>query len=151
MSLCSQEFLIGRYHDGELDEQSRRQVEQHLEKCEECAGQLAELRLISGLVGRVRMDPMSSAERMHVESFVANLSGRAGEMAVLRIAKGLAAVAACVLVVTSFCLAKMNGPETPAVQSVAVAIPSDVMQGVQGQANSNLSHWMVRNLGGDLP
>jgi anti-sigma factor RsiW len=148
---CSQEPLIDRYHDGEMDDPSRHQVEQHLKQCDSCVRHLADLRFVSCVVGTVELEPMTLGERFRTERFVASLNIRAGESALIRMAAGLAALAASVLLITSLCLAGVERSDVPSAQSVAILIPSDVMHSVQENANPNLSHWMVRNLGGDLP
>lgn len=153
MTPCEFEVLIGPYHDRELDEQRAAEMAQHIVECRSCARQLAEVRRISGVIGRIPLDPISGSERSRVYRVVDQLPRSLAERAMIRMAGGLAAVAASVLIVTSICLIGTGAaPAIPQGSHPAIIAVNLSQNGAwPDQANSNLSHWMVRNLGGELP
>jgi anti-sigma factor RsiW len=148
MNACPRDIFIGRYHDGELDEQSAALMQTHLATCDACAAHLAELRRMSNLLIKIPLDPMTPLEQMRLGRVADGLAMRRAEPAMMRMAMGLAALAATLLVVTSLWLAGVRGGAGSGenYQQVAVLMPRE-----SDQARSSLSHWMVRNLGGDLP
>jgi len=152
---------IGRYHDGELDERRSREVELHLAQCPACASHLAVLRRISAGLSAVSFEPITPMERARMWRKADRLPANLAERAIMRMAMSLAAVAALVLIVTSLWLLSAGSAQAqaqvPAAQ-IASLIPGTVSTNPSSgglvspdQANSNLSHWMVRNLGGATP
>ncbi len=153
MTPCDFEILIGPYHDRELDEQRAAEMAQHIVECRSCAEQLAHVRRLSGVIGRIPLDPISGIERTRVYRVVDELPRSLAERAMIRMAGGLAALAASLLVVTSLWLMGTGSASGIPVVSQPAAINVNITPASSwpDQANSNLSHWMVRNLGGDLP
>jgi anti-sigma factor RsiW len=149
MNPCRENILIGRYHDGELDEPRRELIKIHLASCPACLADLVELRRVSNLLTNIPLDAMTPNEHMRVYRVVDGLGMRLAERSVLRMAWGLTALAATLLVVTSLWLAgvqrDVDAPQTNG-PAVAILLPRQ-----SDQSSANLSHWMVRNLGGDLP
>jgi len=148
MTPCDFEILIGPYHDQELEEDRAAEMAKHIVHCRSCAGQLAEVRRLSGVINRIPLDPISGMERARMYQLVDQLPRRAAESALIRMAGSLAALAASVLLITSIWLMGAGGSSN-ITHPVSSIIP--ISQSSTDQANSNLSHWMVRNLGGDLP
>lgn len=52
---CTCEAQIHAYHDGELDQASRRAVEAHVARCPACAALLADLRALSAMVRQAEL------------------------------------------------------------------------------------------------
>jgi anti-sigma factor RsiW len=151
MTRCDFEIIVGPYHDRELDERRAAEMAKHILDCSSCAEHLASLRRMSGAMGQIPLDPLSGMERARLYRAVDQVPRRAMEYAILRMAGGLAALAASLLIVTSIWLMGSDGVSSGAQSGgspIAIVLPSS---GVSEQASSNLSHWMVRNLGGDLP
>jgi anti-sigma factor RsiW len=149
MNPCSEDILIGPYHDDELDEQAALRIEKHLGSCGPCAAHLAELRRVSDRLSGVPLDAITPMEQMRIVRVVDGLQLRLAERAMMRMAIGLAALAATLLIVTSLWLSGVRRGADATAQNykqVAVLLPPQ-----SDQARSNLSHWMVRNLGGELP
>ena len=148
MTSCDFEILIGPYHDQELEEDRAAEMAKHIVDCRSCAEHLAEVRRISGVINRIPLDPISGIERSRMYQLVDQLPRRATESAIIRMAGSLAALAASVLLITSIWLMGTGGS-----RNIARPVGSIITISQTGtdQANSNLSHWMVRNLGGDLP
>jgi anti-sigma factor RsiW len=162
-SMCEFEKLVGLYHDDELDELRTAGMREHLLECPVCAGHLADLRRISGCLGTIPLDGISGIERARMFRVADSLPMSLAERAMIRMGAGLAAIAASLLIVTSLWLVGAGGSaargqviSTPPAEDKALAVADNLdlprMDAAsQDQANSNLSHWMVRNLGGDLP
>jgi anti-sigma factor RsiW len=107
------------YHDGELDEARRRELEAHLALCAACMAQLNELQMLSGMFAAAPVPVLSpiGVHRLHE-----SVEG-AMDQGLLRLARGLSAIAACVLMVGSFWLTRMRQEPTNTATATAVAAP----------------------------
>src|SRR5262245_60097146 len=108
MEQCPQISSISAYHDGELNDTRRADVEAHLKNCAECAAELVELRRLSGLIA-------GEAVMAIPPEFTRKLHGQVDEMtdsSVLRFAQILSGIAAVLMIgVGGWLLAT---PEMPA-------------------------------------
>jgi anti-sigma factor RsiW len=150
MSECEQNHLADRYHDGQLTPQQRQQFEAHLAQCGDCGRRLAELLRLSQTLGRIALEPILPIEQARIHRAVDQ--ARAGvamtaERMVMRIAVPLAALAACVLIVTSICLTRPASGAT----AMASATTNWQQTAVTLSAGAALPQWMVYNLGGKTP
>ena len=143
MSECEHAPRISAYHDGELPESSRLDLEAHIRQCPVCAAELARLqglsRLLAGL-GRSEM-PREALERVH------QAVDRQPNVALVRMAEVFTAVAASILVVSSVWLWKISAAgaapgQIPLWETAAVA-PQDP-SGVAAQ--EQLARWIVQDL-----
>jgi len=57
------ESWLARYHDGEVSERRRRQVEAHLHRCEACRRELERLEQLSGVLAAYALPEMTRADR----------------------------------------------------------------------------------------
>ena len=111
MNLCKFDNLIGSYHDGELNPNRRAEVETHLPACPQCTAHLASLRRISTRLSAFPVGDISLTEQSRLHRLLNRATVELADRAILRMALPLAALAACVLVVTSVWLADtMKGP-----------------------------------------
>jgi|GEM_PF-5800131 len=153
MNNCEQENLVCPYHDGELDELRRLQVENHLTLCGVCRQRLREFQGLTERLSRVSVNGMSQMEqaRMHwvVERARVDLSSRA----LMRLAMPLLGMAASLLVVTSVWLVDNGGVGRSARTGTLAQSDSSDWQRVAMNFHSDnkLPDWMVRSLGGDRP
>jgi len=97
MDKCERAQQLSAYHDGELTAAAGAEFEQHVRQCSSCAAELARLRELSRLLGRLA-EPKVPSEVLHRLHRSAVGASRAG---VWRTARIVAAVAATVLLVCS--------------------------------------------------
>lgn len=114
MLQCEFQQRLNAYHDGELDERARREVEAHAHACEGCAAQLAAMRQLSGLIrsgarARAAADAPRPEELARMHGAVSRVAREARDRPLLRIAGGLSAVAASVLIISGVWLAELRG------------------------------------------
>jgi anti-sigma factor RsiW len=98
MQRCSFNSKLGPFHDGELDDVHRMELEQHILICADCAAELDEYRAVSGRLTSIAVPPASaqflrrlqaSADRidqLSLARFVLRLTGVAA--AVFLMARG---------------------------------------------------------------
>jgi anti-sigma factor RsiW len=156
VNLCNFDNLIGPYHDGELDSNRRAEVEGHLPGCPQCTAHLASLRRISTRLSAFPIGDISLTEQSRLHRLLNRATVELADRAILRMALPLAALAACVLVVTSVWLADtMKGPGAGPVsgptQGNTLASDDWEQVAVTLHSDSRLPDWMVRGLGGDAP
>ena len=95
MNECEHAQLVSAYHDGELAVALRAEFEEHLEQCASCAAELAYLRELSRLLGRLA-EPKISSHALHRLHQGAD---DASQVDIWWMARTVAAVAATILVV----------------------------------------------------
>src|SRR5438105_12117203 len=132
---CQFQSRVEAYHDGELSAEGRRAVEEHLERCEECAGELAWLRSVSGAVGRREVASgleLTPAELGRVHAAVDDAMDRADAAApegypisLYRTAGALMAIAASVLIVSCVWLSELPTPAGPRQPVGMAAVPNE--------------------------
>src|SRR4051812_28402962 len=91
---CEQAAQIQAYYDGRLTAQSRREVEDHLRTCDECAKLLADLRGLSRLIAAAPRAQLSDDALLRLRHGLKTASDRG----VLRITGWLTSAAAVILV-----------------------------------------------------
>lgn len=97
MSECPNNLRLSAYHDGELDESSRAEVERHVRDCPACAAELAQVREITRLFASQPAPGLLpiAVHRLHKKV------DDAMEEGALRIMRVFNAIAACVLIAGS--------------------------------------------------
>jgi anti-sigma factor RsiW len=127
---CEFSQLLSAYHDGELDSQTRENVQRHIGSCPACAAELA------GLAEMSKM--FVSAERPHLSQFAGFRLRRHAESLVesqnLRLVRVVRAVAACILAGASIWLWANNG--TPAASDQSVGLPPQLVVAVDATAET---------------
>jgi Putative zinc-finger len=119
MSECPNNLRLSAYHDGELDESGRAEVERHLRDCPSCAAELAQLREMSRLFASQespRLLPIA-VHRLHKKV------DDAMEEGLLRFMRVFNAIAACVLIAGSAWLMMKPRGQNPTVEP-AIATPA---------------------------
>lgn len=118
MEMCPYSLQLSAYHDGELSDEQRRRVEQHLESaCPACQAELQQWQRFSQMLASapaVRL-PAEAREALY------RLAPAAREIGVIRLAEWATALAASVLIAVSGWL--VLGHKTTAAQPVAEAQP----------------------------
>lgn len=147
MGDCSYAQRIGAYYDGEVGEEERRQIERHLQQCEECSAALERLRALSAFLGRARVPELSEGA---LSRFHSAASG-AAERVVFRTARSFAAAAAVLLVVCLGWLWQTGSKESahyaqavPEWERVAVMQEADVSGEVSSEIQ--MAQWIVADL-----
>jgi hypothetical protein len=154
MSQCKMDNLVELYHDQELDPRWVAEIERHVNSCASCAGHLADLRQMSGILSGVTVTEIRSDERERLHAAVYRTESRDSERFILRMAISLASIAAMVLIVTSLFLVRSVGRTRgeSALASTPLPMTADFQQVSLGiQADSRLPAWMLRGLGGESP
>ena len=121
MSDCTYSQQIEAYHDGELPQAARAEVERHVEACASCAGMLARLEGISQLFNDappIRLSQMSLA-RLH-----GNLD-LLTDRALLRLARVMTGVAAAIILCGSLWLVRSR--------PVVTVVPSQISYVLQSE------------------
>ena len=120
------------YHDGELSEARRRELEAHLAWCAACMAQLDELQMLSGMFATAPVSVLSGVGMRRLHDGVDG----AMDQGILRLARALSAIAACVLLVGSFWLTRMRDESSSnPVTATAVAAPWVPIAMNQDEAN----------------
>src|SRR4051812_6479600 len=175
MSDCQFESRVEAYHDGELSAEGRRAVEEHLERCEDCAAEMAWLRSVSQSMGR--HDVAARTELTPAELGRGHAAGDDGvdgvaiaapdscPISLYRTVGALMAVAASVLIVSCVWLSELPTPagprqpiglaaspvEGPAWERVAMTLRVDPLPtGLDSEpylADARVADWMLRGLG----
>jgi hypothetical protein len=154
MSQCKMDNLVGLYHDRELDPQWVAEFEHHVMGCDCCAGHLADLRQMSGILSGVTVTEIRPDERERLHAAVYRTESRDSERFILRMAVSLASIAAMVLIVTSLFLVRSVGRTRSEGALASTPLPltaefQQVSSDIQG--DSRLPAWMLRGLGGNAP
>jgi anti-sigma factor RsiW len=116
MNTCNFRDLLMPYHDGELPERKRAELEAHLRDCPECAAELTRYRALSSLLGVEHAPgmPVGMLRRLHAAVRPVR------EYEIMRTCRWAAAVAATLLVAAIGWLARSNAYAGGAVQSPAI-------------------------------
>jgi len=146
MTECGRAQHLSAYYDGELPAAAAAEFEEHLRQCPDCAAELAGLRELSRLLGKLaeRKIPSRVLHRLHRS---ADYSSRAGFR---RMAKVVSAVAAIVLLVCSAWLWYLSGSEAKVGESLpweAFALRSTDFP-VHRTSDEQLAIWIIEDLGG---
>lgn len=106
---CVFNSRLSAFHDGELDPAASREIQQHLQTCADCAGQLEEIRGMSSLFGSFGSDPITEDELARVHEAVDNVDAplQLERVSPFRIAGFLTAAAASILVISAAWLREM--------------------------------------------
>lgn len=72
MCACEREALLGPYHDGELSDAARREVEAHVAACPDCARELHRLRAISRRLESLRGTKLSNFQKSDLADLLAS-------------------------------------------------------------------------------
>lgn len=94
MKGCPQTNSIGAYHDGELPESRRVEIESHLAGCSICTEELAELKQLSAMIEQQPVEAISS----EFTGFLHDQVEQWSDVGVLRFAQLLVGVAAVLLI-----------------------------------------------------
>src|SRR5687768_6888934 len=119
---CPTPQELSALHDGVLDADRSRQIEQHARVCAACAGELADLRRVSQWLAQQRPAPTAGAVGRMVD-FADALAERseAPTLGTLRrVGRILSGLAASVLVFGVIRLAQQPAPTTGGARGVAV-------------------------------
>ncbi|MDY7010182.1 MAG: zf-HC2 domain-containing protein [Planctomycetota bacterium] len=146
MTECERAQQISAYYDGELPASAVAEFEEHLRQCPDCAAELADLRELSRLVGKLA-EPKIPSHLLHRLHRSADYSSRAG---IWRMAKAISAVAAIVLLVCSSWLWHLSGSDVNAGESLpweAFALRSTDFP-AQRTSDEQLAIWIIEDLGG---
>ena len=158
MTECPFQSRLSALHDGELDAETSRRLEDHLASCESCKDTLAGIRAVSRLLntpGTGRLSQMGLA-RLHATADAA--SKRRG---IFPLARTIIAVAASILIIAGAWLTEM--PTTTAGRAGVVIHPQpkaewerlasgeklNLPRGMgndTGMARARFSDWMVDSL-----
>ena len=147
MNECERAQLRSAYHDGELPAAARAEFEEHLRQCPDCAAELAHLRKLSRLLGRMSEPRISSQVLDRLHRGAADASG-AG---IWRITKVVSAVAATVLLVCSvwmWQLSAATGKPGEVPQWERSALRQDEPPAAE-TGGEQLALWMIQSLGGN--
>jgi anti-sigma factor RsiW len=119
MASCPTSQQLSAFHDGEVDESLRGEIEAHLRACASCAAELSKLEAMSRL-----FSPAGSGSRLSQIGLhrLHRRMDQAMEEGFLRFVRVLNAVAACVLVAGSAWLL-MKTRDARAVESATPAAP----------------------------
>jgi hypothetical protein len=178
MADCQFQSRVEAYHDGELSAEGVRAAEEHLGRCNACAGELAWLRSVSQAVEPSRVDRASEItrdelRRVHAAVDEAMVSAdvvgpESYPISLYRTAGLLMALAASVLIVSCVWLSELptaSGPsqpvgvaavtaDGPAWERVAMTLRADPLPtGLDSEpylADSRVADWVLRGLG-DAP
>jgi anti-sigma factor RsiW len=157
-TICNEDVRISLYlslyHDGELDSEQARQLQAHLEVCGACAAKLRQLRTVTEGFARLPIGEITSLEQARIHRAVRNAALGVGERAILQLGYALAALAACMLVISSLCLAdntslKARKPQAADWQMGVASMKSSMESSMESSmgADMRLSAFMVRGLG----
>jgi hypothetical protein len=117
---CSWNSQSNVYHDGELPIEQREVLERHLASCPECSAQLAELRGLSELFAA---EPVIKLSQIGVHRLHTRLQA-VTDRGIVRLAGVLSGIAAAIVLVGSFWLARVH--ESPVAAPPWVNIPMNV-------------------------
>ncbi|MGD0388765.1 MAG: zf-HC2 domain-containing protein [Tepidisphaeraceae bacterium] len=118
MASCPTSEQLSAFHDGEIDEVRRVEIERHLRQCPLCGAEMERLQAISRLLGAApaaKLLPIG-LHRLH------RRVDQAMEEGLLRFVRVLNTIAACVLIAGSACL-MVKTRENQTVQSPMPAAP----------------------------
>jgi len=131
MANCEHERKLHAYYDEELSPEERREVEEHVQQCPACAGELEDLRRLSGFFASARLPelPADALERLH------RGRGTVLERVLIRTSEYFTAAAAVILVGCAALLLHSQADEFPATN----ALPAWQMTAVEAQADTTVN------------
>lgn len=122
MGVCAFSERLSVFHDGEVDEAGRMEMQAHLRDCLSCAAELGRLQAMSGMVSSAPVVRLSQIGLHRLHRRVDAAMEELGEDGVLRYVRVFNAIAACVLVAGSAWLL-MKTREGRAVEIAPAAPP----------------------------
>lgn len=147
MSECEQTSRASAYHDGALSPAGGAEFEAHCRRCRACAGELEQVRKLSGLLGSLPPEPMpaETLARLH------RAADRLPATGIVRMSEVLAAVAAIILAVCVAGLVNLGssrggGGGLPLWETQAVA--AQPAESTTGGSEELVTCWMARDLSG---
>ncbi len=144
MAGCPTSEQLSAFHDGELDEVRRAEIEEHLRRCGSCGAEMERLQAISRVVGALvaKLSPIG-LHRLH------RRVDQAMEEGLLRLVRVLNAMAACVLIAGSARL-MMKTRQQQTVENIAPAAPpwigvdvAETSDSSSGAANTPAAVWYL--------
>jgi anti-sigma factor RsiW len=118
MAACELSLRVHAYHDGELPEAQRREVEEHLSACPACAAELEQLRGLSQALSTAVIPRVSPSFVQHIQSLAEPLE----QVLLFRFGRRMtAAAAAMVLLATGYWVMNQKPPIATPVSSVSIA------------------------------
>ncbi|MDB5292633.1 MAG: hypothetical protein JWL69_3874 [Phycisphaerales bacterium] len=118
MAACEYSLRVNAYHDGELPDAQRREVEEHLAACPACAAELEQLRGFSHVLGSIVIPRISPSFVRHLQSLAQPLE----EVLLIRFGRRLTAAAAAVmLLATGYWVMNRQAPAAPPSNTVTFA------------------------------
>jgi hypothetical protein len=148
METCPYSLQLSAYHDGELTEEQRRQLEQHLgSACPACQSELRQWRRLTSILNSATFSQLSQGAR---EKLIA-LAPMVREAGVIRLAEWVTALAASVLIAASTWMLVNRQHVQPASEPLAVApLVLDTSRfadlSSDSQAEPQFDDWVVTNL-----
>lgn len=156
MNVCERQTL-GAYHDGELPEDQRRSVEEHVRACPVCADMLRSLDDTSAIFAQHAFDELTADELARVHEAL----DQAESQPLLKLVRVLTVVAASILLIS--CAWLMELPSTagsiarqPVIrhaepwEQVATSLRPDPLSLIQDDpirfANADIAEWMLAGL-----
>ncbi|HSU66498.1 MAG TPA: zf-HC2 domain-containing protein [Tepidisphaeraceae bacterium] len=155
MDTCPYSLQLSAYHDGELSEAQRRQVEQHLESaCPACAAELQQWQRLSSLLASapaLRL-PVAAREELY------KLAPVVREAGFIRLAEWTTALAASVMIAASAWLVVGHKAVAPTSVTAPTQVADNSWVPIFKNPNQNLdtvadagseaqfSDWVVTNL-----
>ena len=147
MNECEHTREAGAYHDGELPAAAAAAFEEHVRQCVTCAGELEDLRKLSGLLGEVPEAKISSRAMAGLHRCAEEASGAGFR----RMAKVVSAAAAAVVVVCSVWMWQLSAAEAeaaPAPQWEQSALRGEEFPAAETN-EEQLAMWMIEKLTGN--
>jgi anti-sigma factor RsiW len=148
MAECEFRARLMRYHDGELAPSERREMDEHLARCPDCAQELARLQALTRLVTGLPAPDVSGVALAKLHESV----GHVRERVITRICRPVALAAAMVLAVCAFWLhyAQPSGAVEagPPAEWEAAAVTFDA-EAARADAGNSFALWMVEGLSGE--
>jgi anti-sigma factor RsiW len=148
MDTCPYSLQLGVFHDGELPEGERRELEQHLTgACPVCLAELAQLRRLSALLEAASWPQLSADARQGLYRLAPNVA----DYTYLRIAKWTTGLAASVLLAASGWMMVHQHGNTPPGDApqpwvqFAISPPESSSAEAIG-ADTTFADWMMTNL-----
>lgn len=139
---CKHEAKVSAYHDGELPEAARQELEEHLSGCSECQRTLQHLVRLSDHAAPLRQSTVSNSLLSKLRSIPAR-EPWGDLLPTARLLLGLAAI----LLVASVGLSKMNGhTRTFAPQGWEELVTRDSDAEILDEPEVEITRWVVAGL-----
>ena len=105
MSDCPFNSRLDAYYDGELSASEMEQIAAHLQQCDSCRHEVAQLRELSQVMGQFQAAPISQIELARLHRSVEDIEPRS----LVRFGTVLATMAASVLIISVTWIAQFSG------------------------------------------